>query len=65
MIWIDTQDEYVCSDCCDNYYSCCEDCGEYFRNNNLREHKGEMYCEDCLREILENEESETEIDEAV
>lgn len=62
MNYIESQDEYVCSDCCDYYYSFCEECGEYFRNNNLREHKGKMYCEDCLREILEHE---TEIDEAV
>ena len=62
MTYIESQDEYVCDDCCDYYYSCCEECGEYFRNNNLREHKGKMYCEDCLREILEHE---TEIDEAV
>lgn len=62
MNYIESQDEYVCDDCRDYYYSCCEECGEYFRNNNLREHKGKMYCEDCLREILENE---TEIDEAV
>lgn len=62
MNYVKSQGEYVCSDCCDYYYSCCEECGEYFRNNNLREHKGKMYCEDCLREILENE---TEIDEAV
>ena len=62
MNYIESQDEYVCDDCCDYYYSCCEECGEYFRNNNLREHKGKMYCEDCLREILENE---TDIDEAV
>lgn len=62
MNYIESQGEYVCNGCCDDYYSCCEDCGEYFRTNNLREHKGKMYCEDCLREILENE---TEIDEAV
>ena len=62
MNYIESQDEYVCDDCCDYYYSCCEECGECFRNNNLREHKGKMYCEDCLREILENE---TDIDEAV
>ena len=62
MNYIESQGEYVCSDCCDYYYSFCEECGEYFRNNNLREHKGKMYCEDCLREILEHE---TEIDEAV
>lgn len=62
MNYIESQDEYVCNDCCDYYYRCCEECGEYFRNNNLRKHKGKMYCEDCLREILENE---AEIDEAV
>ena len=62
MNYIESQGEYVCSDCCDYYYSFCEECGECFRNNNLREHKGKMYCEDCLREILEHE---TEIDEAV
>lgn len=62
MNYIESQDEYVCDNCCDYYYSCCEECGECFRDNNLREHKGKMYCEDCLREILENE---AEIDEAV
>lgn len=48
--------------CRDGFYSSCEECGEYFRDNNLREHKGKIYCEDCLREILENE---TEVDEAI
>ena len=62
MTYIESQGEYVCSDCCDYYYIYCEECGEYFRENNVREHKGKMYCEDCLREILEHE---TEIDEAV
>lgn len=62
MNYVESQEEYVCNDCCDYYYRCCEECGEYFRNNNLRKHKGKMYCEDCLREILENE---AEIDEAV
>lgn len=62
MTYIESQDDYVCDDCRDGFYSSCEECGEYFRDNNLREHKGKMYCEDCLREILENE---AEIDEAV
>ena len=62
MNYIESQYEYVCNDCWDYYYRCCEECGEYFRNNYLRKHIGKMYCEDCLREILENE---AEIDEAV
>lgn len=62
MTYIESQGDYVCDDCRDGFYSFCEECGEYFRDNNLREHKGKMYCEDCLREILENE---TEVDEAI
>ena len=47
--WIESEDRYVCDSCLDYYYSRCDHCDEYFRNEEMTEiASGDYVCEDCL-----------------
>lgn len=50
-------DDRVCSMCADTECSCCEECGEYFYNSELKYHRGrgEYLCFDCYFEDDEEE----------
>ena len=38
----------ICGNCFDNgCYYCCDDCGDYFESDDIREIHGNFYCEDC------------------
>jgi len=71
--YVEVQGNYFCSDDCasqecvwSEYYSeyiliddssCCEDCGDYFYNEDLEEGSdGCLYCSDCIHDHLEDEE---------
>lgn len=71
--YAEVQGNYYCSDdcasmecVCSEYYSeyilnddsnCCEDCGDYFYNEDLEEGSdGCLYCSDCIHDHLEDEE---------
>ena len=58
---IDDCGTYVCDDCLDEHYGRCEECDEYFLLEDLHEHNGRHYCNDCYDELVEDEEeSESE-----
>jgi len=56
--WVCSEDKFVCDDCLDDYARC-EDCGEYFRIEDIKEctdkETGEVfvYCEECFEEHKE------------
>ena len=43
---------YVCYDCIEEHFSCCEICGEYHRNEDIIhiESVGDYVCQNCLNE---------------
>lgn len=45
----ETQDGYVCSECLENHYEQCADCGDYVNPDDLYEtHDGDLVCSQCL-----------------
>lgn len=49
--YIEHEDRYVCNDCLDRYYTRCEMCNEYFRDDEVRElEDGTHVCQDCYDE---------------
>lgn len=58
LIYVESQEEYYPND----EVRVCENCGEYFVEDDMKVIDGEYYCEDCAEEIEEeNEESEESI----
>lgn len=52
-VWSEYYSEYILID--DS--SCCEDCGDYFYNEDLEDGSdGCLYCSDCIHDHLEDEE---------
>lgn len=43
----------VCERCCDEYYTYCDECEEYWPNDCTTEVDGRYYCDDCLDECCE------------
>jgi hypothetical protein len=39
---------FVCANCCDEYYSYCEDCGAYYHNDTGLHIADGFHCDDCL-----------------
>lgn len=39
---------YVCDDCLDSYYCCCEECDNYYHRDNIANVDGVNVCDDCL-----------------
>ena len=65
MTYVDSIEGYVCRDCLEENYSCCDDCGEVFRSEDLTEHNGRWLCDSCLEEAkAQEEDDEEENDEA-
>lgn len=63
--YIDSEGKYVCDHCYDTYYRSCAECGEVYYKDDMFEHNGNYYCEDCweagvideaIIEEMENEE---------
>ena len=48
----------VCPECAENGYTICDDCGEYYGNDEVEEIDGCYYCEDCAEEHREEDEEE-------
>lgn len=48
----------VCDHCRDNYYTQCDECGEWVDNEDVYRHNGYDYCEDCWNEVIAREEDE-------
>lgn len=40
-----------CNMCCEDYYSLCDQCKEYFHENDLTDHDGQNLCDECLTKI--------------
>ena len=51
---------YVCDHCLEEYFTQCEECDEYVRNEDVYWHDGHAYCEDCYDRALEEEQEENE-----
>lgn len=45
---IDNGDFLVCSDCAENNYTLCIDCGQYFSEDYITDVEGDYYCQGCL-----------------
>ena len=60
MTDIDGYDTYVCDDCLREHYGQCEECEEYFLLEDMHEHNGNRYCNDCYADIEDEDEEETE-----
>jgi len=58
MIWIDSENRYVCPSCFENYYCTCAYCGEIIRTSRAYwdENRDAYYCQSCLEELGYNEE---------
>ena len=65
VTYVDSVEDYVCDDCLAERYSSCDACGEPFRSEDLTEHNGRWLCDDCLEEETKEEDTETQVDEAV
>ena len=59
--WVDDADGYICDHCYNEMYACCPECGASYPTAIMYEHNGEWYCEDCYKEI-ENDEIIDEIE---
>lgn len=54
----------VCPDCLDNYFTQCNECGEWFRNDDVSTGPdGHSYCGECYDELFEDDEEESVVDE--
>lgn len=49
-VWIASENRYVCNDCAERYYTYCEDCGEYYPNDEMNyiDSVGHDVCNECL-----------------
>lgn len=47
-VGIDNGDLLVCSDCAENNYTCCTDCGQYFSEEYITNVEDDPYCNSCL-----------------
>ena len=55
LIYIDYQDRYICRYCYEHYYSICDNCDGIYENDDLIEHDGCYYCQDCYERLIERE----------
>lgn len=47
--WVEEYGDYVCADCFNDFYSYCDNCGEVYRIDDLREDEnGNYYCDECI-----------------
>jgi hypothetical protein len=46
--WIDNENIYVCEYCYNEYFTCCDNCGNDVRREDVTEIDGEWICESCL-----------------
>lgn len=48
--WIEDEQRYICTDCCDEYYTYCENCNNYVSNEDLMqfESNGDYICTSCV-----------------
>jgi formylmethanofuran dehydrogenase subunit E len=58
VYYIECEDRYVCDDCLDDHYTRCEDCGQYFPNNDIMYCDDRNLCETCYDERIDNEDEE-------
>ena len=56
LIYIDSEDIYVCPECYENYFAYCNKCGCNYRQDNMHynEATGEWLCQDCFEQSNEN-----------
>ena len=47
VMYVASEDKYICFDCIDNDFTRCEECDEYYHNENNEI----RYCEECERYI--------------
>lgn len=58
-------DAYVCTSCFEDsdYYGTCYDCGDVFRQDDLQEYNGDMYCPNCYSCRVEANEADDDDDD--
>lgn len=52
-IWIDGCGKYVCENCYENDYNCCDNCGEKAHNDDMSWYGDDVYCGDCYEELID------------
>lgn len=48
--WVEDEGRYVCNNCRDEYYSCCEICGRWTQYENASTVEGVNICDDCIED---------------
>lgn len=56
LIYIESEDNYVCPHCLDNYYFYCGCCDVYYRNEDLEVVNDKNYCAACAEALKEERE---------
>lgn len=47
MVYIESEDHHICEHCCNQQYTRCDHCHEYFRDGTLTEAEGRNFCDAC------------------
>ena len=57
VIYVESEDRYICRTCFEEYYNTCACCGEVFHNDDIvyDENSDNFYCRECYKEMRDSE----------